>query len=128
MTTAISPDLRRFLLGGSLSVPHVEAILQLRHGGSTSWNAERLAARLYVGSERAASLLSELSAAGVVTEAQTEHASTYAYNPQSPELTLLLDELEKAYAEHLVAITHLIHTAEERKALNFADAFRFRKE
>lgn len=128
MKAAISADLRRFLLGGSLSVPHVEAILQLRHGESIPWNAERLAARLYVPADRANLLLAELTSIGVSAETQANTGISYVYRPQTPELASLLDQLEKAYTEHLVAVTRLIHTAEERKALNFADAFRFRPE
>ncbi|HEY2395768.1 MAG TPA: hypothetical protein VGH81_07315 [Rudaea sp.] len=123
--TAIPDDLRRFLLTGALTVPHVEAILQLRGGAAELWEAQHLAARLYVGVNVAARLLSDLCAMGV---AKVVEPKSYLYSPATPELAALLDDLEKAYARNLVAVTHLIHTAEERKAHNFAAAFRFRKE
>lgn len=124
---AIPDELRRFLLSGTLSVPHVEAILQLRRAAGQAWNPQTLAARLYVRASRATELLSDLCEIGVarLLEADTP---CYLYEPATPELARLLDQLEYAYGAQLVAVTHLIHSAEERKALNFAAAFRLRKD
>jgi DNA-binding IclR family transcriptional regulator len=122
---AISDELRRFLLTGSVSVPHVEAILQLRQRAPEAWDAERLGARIYVPTSRARNLLADLLAIGIV-KAQDE--DTYTYSPATSELAMLLDQLAKANSEQLVTVTQLIHTAEERKAQGFAAAFRFRKD
>jgi hypothetical protein len=128
MTGAGIPDeLRRFLLSGTLSVPHVEAILQLRRAAGQTWNPQTLAARLYVRASRAAELLSDLCEIGVARLLESD-APSYLYEPATPELAMLLDELEYAYGAQLVAVTRLIHSAEERKALNFAAAFRLRKD
>jgi hypothetical protein len=124
---AISDELRRFLLTGALSVPHVEAILQLRSRERQVWDAPSLAARLYVRAGRAAELLADLCAIGVTRLADAPRAS-YRYDPATSELAALLDQLERVYSSQLVTVTRLIHSAEERKARNFADAFRFRKE
>jgi hypothetical protein len=127
VATAIPDELRRFLLTGTISIPHVEAILQLRLAILPTWNAETLGRRIYVPAARAGNLLRDLSAIGVVREdANIEGA--FSYCPATPELAALLDQLVKAYSEQLIAVTKLIHTAEERKAQDFADAFRFRKE
>jgi hypothetical protein len=127
VASAIPDELRRFLLTGTISVPHVEAILQLRQGTSNGWDAERLCRRIYVPAARARDLLADLLAIGVI-KARTEGESAYDYSPATSELAALLDLLAKAYSEHLVAVTKLIHTAEERKAQEFAAAFRFRKD
>jgi hypothetical protein len=124
---AISDELRRFLLTGSVSVPHVEAILQLRQGTRDAWDAERLSSRIYVATSRARHLLADLLAIGIIG-LQPESQDAYRYSPATPELAMLLDELAKAYSEQLVSVTQLIHTAEERKAQGFAAAFRFRKD
>jgi len=124
--STISDQLRRFLLTGTLSVPHVEAILQLRRGAAQEWDAERLGARIYVSVTRAADILADLLAIGIV-DVRPEN-TTYRYSPRTSELRMLLDELETIYSEQLVVVTKLIHTAEERKPQEFAAAFRFRKE
>ena len=127
MASPIPDKLRRFLLTGAVSVPHVEAILQLRAGSTERWNADRLSKRIYVSAARTHDLLMDLLAIGVVQiEPESEHA--YRYSPATTELATLLDELVTAYSKHLVAVTNLIHTAEERKAQGFAAAFRFRKD
>jgi hypothetical protein len=128
MTGAAIPDeLRRFLLTGALSVPHVEAILQLRGDTTHAWDAQSLAPRLYVRAARAAEVLADLHEIGVARLVNGERP-TYLYEPVTSELAALLDQLEQAYSTQLVAVTRLIHSAEERKAQNFADAFRFRKD
>lgn len=127
MASAIPDELRRFLLTGAVSVPHVEAILQLRQESAQLWNAERLRKRIYVSAARARAVLEDLLAIGVV-KAQAESGREYLYSPATVELASLLDQLAQAYSEHLVAVTNLIHTAEERKAKGFAAAFRFRKD
>ena len=124
---AIPDELRRFLLSGALSVPHVEAILQLRHDAVHAWDPQSLAARLYVRGGRAAELLADLCDIGVARLLAADPPS-YLYEPATPELAALLDQLEYAYGAQLVAVTRLIHSAEERKALNFADAFRLGKD
>jgi hypothetical protein len=128
MTGAAIPDeLRRFLLTGALSVPHVEAILQLRGDPAQAWDAQSLAPRLYVRAARAAEVLADLHEIGAARLVDGQHPA-YLYQPVSSELAALLDQLEQAYSTQLVAVTRLIHSAEERKAQNFADAFRFRKD
>jgi len=127
VVAGIPDELRRFLLTGMISIPHVEAILQLRQQPSPTWNAESLGLRIYVPAARAKLLLSDLSAIGVVKE-DADAQGVYAYAPATPGLAALLDQLVKAYSEQLIAVTKLIHTAEDRKAQDFADAFRFRKE
>jgi len=123
---AIPDNLRRYLLASSLTVPHVEAILLLRHDPQSRWDAPALAARLYLPERRARQLLGEL----VEMRIFAADASTgqYTYRPESVELASLLDLLADAYTRHLVEITRLIHTATSTAAEQFADAFRFRKD
>ena len=127
MASVIPDELRRFLLTGTFSVPHVEAILQLRQTAPAGWNAEHLGARIYVSASRAHDLLADLMAVGIV-RAQAENPNSYNYDPGTPELSALLDQLAKSYSEQLVSVTRLIHSADERNARKFAAAFRFRKD
>lgn len=127
MAEAIPDPLRRFLLTGALTVPHVEAILQLRADRRLPLDAGSLAARLYLRIGSAAELLSDLFAMGVAERVAADPPS-YRYHPVSPDLAELLDQLDVAYATQLVAVTRLIHSIEGRKAHDFSNAFRWRKD
>jgi len=124
----IPRELRRYLLSGTVTVPHVEAILQLRADPGISWDAASLAARLYVRHEAAADLLRDLHASGIAQVAGTPAVPTYRYGPAAPALETLLEQLQVAYTLHLGDVARLIHSVEGKKAHAFADAFRFRKE
>jgi hypothetical protein len=117
-------DVRRFILTSIPSVPYLEAVLLLRAEPQQAWTAPLLAQRLYVPERTATELVTLLRDGGVV-ESVSEPAVRYA---PRPELSDMLDRLARAYAADLMTITDLIHSRVERRAQQFADAFRFRKE
>jgi predicted ArsR family transcriptional regulator len=121
------PDhVRRFLLTSVPSVPYLEAVLLLR-GQRTPWTAAAVSRRLYLREEAAAELLATLQTTGVARFAEGDVPS-FVYSPATPELAAMLDEVAKAYAGNLVAVTDLIHSRLDRRAQQFADAFRWRKD
>jgi hypothetical protein len=122
---AIPDDLRRFILTSVPSVPYLEAILLLRSESGTGWTAPLLSRRLYLPEARAAELLASLRTAGIVAESGEEQS--YRYGPE-PALAGMLDRLAQFYAIDLVAVTDLIHAGVDRRAFQFADAFRLRKD
>jgi hypothetical protein len=117
-------DLRRFILTSIPSVPYLEAVLLLRAEPGRSWTAQQLAQRLYV-SERTAGELLGLLREGAVAEDAGAGAVRFA---PAPALSGLLDQTAHAYSVDLVTVTGLIHSRIDRRAQQFADAFRFRKE
>ena len=117
-------DLRRFILTSIPSVPYLEAVLLLRAEPQQEWDASQLARRLYVPERTGAELLEQLRSSGIGAPAGT---AGLHYAPD-PELADLLDRLAQAYATRLVTVTDLIHSRIDRRAQQFADAFRFRKE
>lgn len=121
----ISPDLRRFILTSVPSVPFLEAVLLLRSDPSADWDAAQLARRLYVPERRGAELLAQLRESGIIEQVGDGPSVRYA---PAPELRTLLDDLAQAYAADLVAVSSLIHSRIDRRAQQFADAFRFRKD
>jgi Mn-dependent DtxR family transcriptional regulator len=126
MTAADMPDdLRRFILTSVPSVPYLEAILLLQREHGTAWTAPILARRLYLPEPRAADLLASLHSGGIVAESDTQ--GSYTYEPQA-ELANMLERLAQLYATNLVAVTDLIHSGVDRRAFQFADAFRLRKD
>jgi hypothetical protein len=124
MNMEIAPDVRRFILTSVPSVPFMEALLLLRSRPASTWQAGQLAARLYLPERQAVELLAGLAAAGVAAEPQP---GVYTYGA-GPELAALLDRVATAYSQHLVAVTDLIHSRVDKRAHQFADAFRLRKD
>jgi hypothetical protein len=116
-------DVRRFILTSIPSVPFLEAVLLLRADPAHAWDVYRLSRRLYVSERVATELLQQLAASGIAAQAGAE----VRYAPVE-ELSGLVDALAAAYAADLVAVTDLIHSRIDKRAQQFADAFRFRKE
>jgi hypothetical protein len=127
MDKAIIPeDLRRFILTSVPSVPFLEALLLLRADPAQAWQQDTLARRLYIRERVAETLLDDLCKAGIATCPGT--AGSYSYHPGSDELRDRIDRLADLYAKHLVDVTNLIHSSLDRKAQQFADAFKWRKD
>ncbi|HSF32606.1 MAG TPA: hypothetical protein VLK82_19305 [Candidatus Tectomicrobia bacterium] len=122
----IPEDVRRFILTSIASVPYLEALLLLRNASDQSWDSARVAQRLYISEKAATELLSELYAAGFV--AATELETSYRYHPNSAELRQMIDQLAEIYAKNLVEVTNLIHSKIGKRAQQFADAFKWRKD
>lgn len=123
----IPDDVRRFVLLGVPSVPYLEAMLLLRNTMTHVWTARQIAERLYMSEKAAAELLVQLRHAGVAAEIAQDPAR-YCYEPNSEELSAMIDRLADTYARNLIGITHLIHSKTSKKAHQFADAFKWRKE
>jgi hypothetical protein len=124
---AIPDDIKRFILTSVPSVPYLEAMLLLRNEAASPWDCPRLAQRLYLSEKAAASLLTELYDAGVI-RAHEQSPDSYCFSPASGALRDMIDRLADAYATQLVEVTHLIHSRTGKKAQQFADAFKWRKD
>lgn len=119
------PDpVRRFLLTSVASVPHLEAMLLLRSESAQPWSAALVAKRLYIRETDAAALLASLQDAGIAAPAE---GGQVRYSP-APELAELLDRVAESYSADLLGVTQLIHSRIDRRAQQFADAFRLKKQ
>lgn len=119
-------DVRRFVLTSVPSVPYIESLLLLRRETASPWTASQLARRIYVSEAQAAGLLDALEASGIAARI-SEGESAYRYQP-SAEMVELLDRVAAQYSGNLLAITDLIHSSLNRRANQFAEAFRWRKD
>jgi hypothetical protein len=124
----IPEDLRRFVLTSIPSVPFLEALLLLRANPARQWHSEMLAQRLYVRERTAHALLEDLCRAGMVGPCADTPQACYQYQPSSEPLRERIDALADLYARQLVEVTLLIHSTLDRKAQQFADAFKLRKD
>jgi hypothetical protein len=123
----IPADVRRFVLAGVHSVPFLETLLLMRAEPAGEWHADVVARRVYVGEREAHRVLEDLVAGGIAAPCP-ERAGCYLYRPEHADLAATLDRLAAAYATHLVTITNLIHAKGSRKAQQFANAFKWRKD
>jgi len=123
MRQPITDELRRFILTSVPSVPYLEAMLLLRGEPQAAWDTPVLARRLYVPPARAAELLQQLAEAGFITPVM----QGWHWQPPA-EAAQRVDELAAAYSDNLLGVTKLIHSREDRRARQFADAFRLRKD
>ncbi|MFN3792719.1 hypothetical protein [Massilia sp.] len=120
--------MRRFVLTSVPSVPFLEALLLLRANPGQQWSGEMLARRLYTSERTAQGLLDELCRSGMAAPCIAPNEDCYCYAPASDTLRERIDGLAELYARHLVDVTNLIHSTLDRKAQQFADAFRLRKD
>lgn len=121
----VPDEVRRFILTSIPSVPYLEALLLLRADHRHPWDSFKLASRLYTGEGQASELLQLLHDAGVVERAA---GRSYAYAPATPELRTVIDALAVTYSNDLVRVTDLIHSRLDKRAQQFADAFRWKKD
>ncbi len=125
---SIPEDIRRFVLTSIPSVPFLEALLLMRADPAQAWRRDALARRLYVREKTADGLLAELCMAGMAVRCAAPDADSYRYQPAEDGLRERIDRLADLYATHLVDVTLIIHSSLDRKAQQFADAFKWRKE
>jgi len=123
----IPEELHRFILTSVRSVPVVEAVLLFRAAKGGPLDVRRLAQRLYLPEKQAVEIVAELHEAGVLAR-EADLPDCYRYAPASPELGAMLEMLAHFYASNLVDVTRLIHSSTARRAMQFADAFKLRKD
>jgi hypothetical protein len=123
----IPDELRRFILTSVPSVPFVEAMLLFMAKEGASLSVDEIARGLYMPRGAALQVVDSLREAQVVTgDASQPEASRFA--PSSPELDAMLRSLAAFYTRDLIGVTDLIHSRTARRAQQFADAFRIRKD
>jgi hypothetical protein len=123
---SIPDEVGRFILTSIPSVPYLEAILLLQRETGAAWNPSQLARRLYLPEAQAGQLLQTLEAAGVAAKDPAAQ-DAWRYMP-APELAAMLEQVARHYSTDLFAVTTLIHSRLDKRAFQFADAFRWRKD
>jgi hypothetical protein len=119
----IPDDVRRFVLTSIPSVAYLEAILLFMRSAQRRWSTEEVASSLYLQPRAASELLETLCAAGVVSC----DSACYSYSP-SAEFAQFIERVAQAYHANLVGVTNLIHSGTKKSAIQFADAFKLRKD
>lgn len=122
------PDaVKRFILLFIPTVPYLEALLILRNQPGHLWDAAEIAPQLYLTPTAAQELLDKLVKNGVL-RIDERVPDKFRYQPKTPEMALMIEQLAQVYNHHLIEITHLIHAKLNKKAHKFANAFVWGKE
>lgn len=115
--------LEQFLRQRIDSVGELEALLLAFRSPGRSWAAPEVASRLYVGENEARSILARLVDHGLLEEIDGK----FVFRPRDEALAPQVEELEKFYATHLIAISNLIHSKKSARIQEFADAFTLKR-
>lgn len=100
----------------------------MRSDPRLAWSANQVATRLYLAQAKAGEVLNALASAGVAQSvAATDGTWLYNYAPIQEGLAELIDEVAHFYASDLVGVTTLVHARLDKRAVQFADAFRWKK-
>jgi len=120
-------DVYEFILQKIDSVPHLEAIVLLWNSRPVAWSAEELATRLYIDPAKVTALLRDLVRLQLIAESAGS-PPRFAYSQRSKEQDELMQSLDAAYRRDLVRISTMIHSKISSSVLEFARAFRLKKE
>lgn len=123
----IPDEVRRFILTSIPSVPFVEAMLLFMARRGVAIETREIARGLYIPDSSAAEIVELLHAAHIVGPVAAPQPS-HRFAPASPELERMLEQVAAFYAKDLIGVTDLIHSRTGRKAQQFADAFKLRKD
>ncbi len=123
----IPSQVRLFLEERIHSVAQLELLLLLKSDPGKAWAAPDASRTLAVPLEMAATHLSELQVAGLLSASGGSQPS-FRYQPASSDLEHLVESLATVYQERRVSVITLIYSKPVDKVRTFADAFRFRKD
>jgi hypothetical protein len=115
---------RRLIVDAIDSVSELEALLLFRANADRTWTPEEAGARLYVSELVATHVLAVLATRGFFAC----EGGRYQYRPVTNDIDEAVTALAAAYATNLIGVTHLIHAKPSVSVLQFAEAFRLRKD
>lgn len=120
-------QVEQFILAEIDSVPHLEALLLIWNTRPKPWSVKEMADALYVSSEVAGRVLSDLTSRELVVQSD-DPGNTYQYDSSSESRDVLLKNVDAAYKSQLVRVSRLIHSKASVAVRDFARAFRFKKD
>jgi hypothetical protein len=124
---AISAEVRKFIREHIRSVAQLEVLLLCHRTNSQTWTAAQIADELRTNVAMSAAALSELSFRGLVAMTDFERQA-YAYQPTDRTKARAIDQLAALYPSFRHRIIELIFGRERDDILEFADAFKLKKE
>lgn len=119
----IPEEVLRFIEHRIDTVPHMEALLLLWGTPLREWTDAEVSGRVYISRDHALRVLRDLARNELIV---ARSPLSFSYNPLWDE-TQLLPKVARAYREHLVYVSGLIHAKPASDAVrDFARAFKFK--
>lgn len=128
MTEGIPPEVTRFISRHIHAVSQVELLLHLHDQPTRQVSPALIARERRLGEDQAAGLLHDLHVRGLVIALGDEEQRSYRYEPKTKELARQVDALARTYHKYRYAIMQLIFSKPGENVMNFAEAFRLRKD
>ena len=125
MRESIPEEVVRFIDEYIDTVPHLETLLLMRRSERAEWNAERIAARVYVNLPTARAILGDLTQRGMLESLAND---TFVYSTQWEREHPQMHQLEESYRTALVRVSQLIHAKAAGSLRDFARAFRLKSD
>jgi hypothetical protein len=123
MNSEVPESVKRLIAEHIGSVSELEAILLLREHRGRAWTLAEAEERLYVHGDELSLLFGRLVARGFFTVREGRYL--YAAAPNVDET---VQELARCYAQHVVAVTNLIHANAAQRVRALTETARRRSE
>lgn len=120
---SLPQEVLRFIAEHVDSVPHLETLLLLRETAPRPWTVEEIARRVYLAPERVEAVVRDLLAKRWLEPL----ADAFVFSTQPPDATVI-EQVAAAYRQNLVRVAEAIHRKAPVPVLDFARAFKLRKE
>jgi hypothetical protein len=126
MSNEFPAQVKQFITDRIDSVAELELLLLMRSNSEKSWTPQEACARLYASADAISLLLRGLKNKRML--ATTLNDQAFVYQPDSPEMARLIDELAELYRDRRVAVITAVYSKPTDKIQSFADSFRLRKD
>lgn len=123
----IPEPVRQFIAEKIDTVPQLEALLLLWENPARSWSQDEIAARIYVATDTAASILQALQRRQLIV-LQDAQLPTFRYNAEPGGTNEIVAEVAAAYRRHLIPVATFIHSKAPASVREFARAFDLKKD
>ncbi len=123
-SSVLPADVLAFIEDQIDSVPHLEALLLLWESAPDRWDADRIAARIYVAPDTADQILRDLASRGLVSM----NGEGFSYDPAWDERSGLMSRVAGVYRKNLILVAHSIHSKPSAAVREFARAFSIKKD
>jgi hypothetical protein len=125
----LPPEVKRFINKHLHGFSQLELLLHLHDNPSEPVTPAMAARELRLGEEQAADLLHDLRTRGLLATGDSEgRRESYRYEPSTRELAHQVDALAEIYPTYRHRVVQLIFSKPTESVMNFAEAFRLRKD
>lgn len=120
----IPAEVQQFVIKYIRSIAYLEGLMLLSRSPDALWTDSAVARRLYIAPGEAQLILGALCRDGFARETDGQ----YRFECPPSEDAELIRRLDSVYSRALIPLTQLIHSNRASRVIEFANAFRLKKE